>query len=1014
MEKKQLIKIIMLFLLITLPSFLVAQSGNQINGRVVDEENEPLPGVSVSVKGTSTGTITDLDGLYAITVKSEDVLVFSFIGFTTQEIIVGQQKSINVTMEEESKVLDDVVVVGYGTQKKVNLTGSVQSVSGNELIKKNVPNTSVALTGVVPGLSAVQGSGQPGADGASIIIRGVGSINSSTGPLILIDGVEGNMNNVDMNMIESISVLKDAASASIYGSRASNGVILVTTKRSKEEKVRITYNGYVGLNKPTELPEAVDAIGYMEAINTARINSGQSLQYPEELIQQYKTEGADNYYRYDTDWKKEVLKKTALIQNHAVSLSGGSKQIKYMANAAYLFQEGQIPNNDYTRLALRANTDAQITDWLKLGLDINIRESTTKRPSILNAATIVNSAITYVPLFSGVNNDGTWGFGQSGSNPIAISKAGGLNKEVDPEVGLRSFLQINPLEGLEMMMSYSTQRKETRTSSFRKQYDTYESGVYMSAFPTAGSQKNESWFQAIQKQFNLQVSYEKTIENHYLKGLAGIQTEELLNKAFGASRMGYSFSGFEELNHGDVSTATNSGSSSEWAMLSYFGRINYAFADRYLLELNGRRDGSSRFVRDQRWGFFPSVSAAWRVSEESFLKPLRKTISNLKIRGSYGTLGNQDISGYYPFASSLYSGYGYWFDGVLGAGIAQTEMANKLITWEKSTQFNVGLDVGLFNSRFDMAFDYYIRNIDDMLQQLPVPDFVGLISAWQNAGSMRNKGWDLSITWRDKIGNLSYSVSGNLSDVKNKVTNLYGESYITETSTTREGYPRRSWFGYVSDGYFQSQEEIDASPVYGGDKNNVKPGYIRYKDISGPDGIPDGKIDDNDRTVIGDYYPHYLYGLNLDAEWKGFDVSLFFQGVGKKDILLTGFGARPFYVGRTIFKHQLDTWTPENRDAEYPLLLMEGSAGSNPNNIVSDFWIKSGAYVRLKNVVLGYTVPSRVMNKLKVERLRLYVSAHNLFTVSNAYKGYDPENSVSSGDFYPVMQTLTFGLNIQF
>ena len=492
-----------------------------------------------------------------------------------------------------------------------------------------------------------------------------------------------------------------------------------------------------------------------------------------------------------------------------------------------------------------------------------------------------------------------------------------------------------------------------------------------------------------------------------------MQTEELTNRGFTAGRKGFEFEGFEELSHGDVSSASNTGSRDEWGMMSYFARINYSFDERYLLELNGRWDASSRFMEGHRWGFFPSLSAGWRISEESFFRQAKKVVDNLKIRASYGTLGNQDIlNTYYPYAASISSGYGYWLDKKLGSGVAQTQVANEKISWEKSTQLNVGMDAALLNSRLSTSFDYYIRNINDMIQQFPIPMYVGLSSPWENAGSMRNNGWDLSITWRDRVGNVNYHITGNLSDVTNKVTDLYGNEYVG-TQLTREGLPLNSWYGYVSDGYFQNQEEIDASPVYGGNKENVKPGYIKYKDISGPDGKPDGEINDYDRTVIGNPYARYEFSLNLGTEWKGFDFTMFLQGVGKRDILYTGYGARPFYVGRTIFKNQLDYWTPENRDAEFPLLLIDGS-GNNPNNIVSDFWIKSGAYLRMKNLVVGYTLPKKVLGRMHIDNLRFYASAQNLFTICSAYKGYDPENSVNGGSFYPVMQTFTFGVDVRF
>lgn len=446
-------------------------------------------------------------------------------------------------------------------------------------------------------------------------------------------------------------------------------------------------------------------------------------------------------------------------------------------------------------------------------------------------------------------------------------------------------------------------------------------------------------------------------------------------------------------------------------MLSYFGRINYNYQERYLLELNGRFDASSRFMKGYRWGFFPSASVGWRISEEGFFDQLKETIDNFKLRASYGTLGNQDIYSYFPYAATISPGYGYWFNKELGSGATQTQVANEKISWEKSTQMNIGVDLGFFSSKLTTTFDYYVRNINDMLQQFPIPVFVGLSSPWENAGSMRNNGWDLNVTWRDKIGNLNYNITANLSDVKNTITNLYGKEYIG-TQITREGDPLGSWYGFESDGYFQTQEEIDNAAVYG-EKKNIRPGYIRYKDLNGPEGVPDGVINDLDRTIIGNPAPRYEYSLNIGADWKGLDINIFFQGVGKRDLFYSGYGVRPFYVGRSMFKNQLDYWSEDNRDAKFPILLIDGS-GNNPNNIISDFWVKSGAYLRLKNVVLGYTLPKQISNKWSMNKVRFFVSGQNLLTFSNAYEGYDPENSVSGGSFYPLMRTMTVGVDINF
>ena len=983
----------------------------KVSGTVTDQSHEPVAGATVVVKGTTLGTVTDGEGKYSLSVPaSAENLQFSFVGMRTREVAVDGRTTIDVVLETEAIGLDEVVAVGYGTQKKVNLTGAVQNVTSDEIVKRNASNISNALQGLIPGVSVVQSSGRPGADGASIRIRGTGSLNSSSNPLILIDGIEGDINNIDPNTVQSISVLKDAASASIYGSRASNGVILVTTKRAKQDDLQISYNGYAGYNTPTEMPEPVSAIEYMEAINVARANTNMDPQYPESLINEYRTSGADNFNRFDTDWRKAVIDDYALTHNNSLSLSGGSENVRVFGNAGYFYQDGNIANNDYERMTLRLNTDFKITSWMKMGADVNIRQSTTTRPSLQSAELIIQKATTYPAVFSGINDDGTWGYGQNGDNPIATAEASGLNTAVSPELAVKGFLVINPFKGMEISSNYSSRRLETKSDYFIKPYDTYESGVYKTTYPADGTTKYEGWSQLITNQFNLQGDYEKNLQNNYFKILAGIQSEEKKGRNFAAARKGYEFEGFEDINHGDVATATNSGSHWEWAMLSFYGRFNYNFKERYLLELNGRWDASSRFMENYRWGFFPSASAGWRISEEAFFEPLKSTVNNLKLRGSYGTLGNQEIYSYFPYAATISPGYGYWFDEELGTGVAQTQVANEAITWEKSTQMNIGLDASLF-SRLNITFDYYIRDINDMLQQFPIPLYVGFSSPWENAGSMRNKGWDFSLSWRDKVGNLNYYIIGNLSDVRNTVTNLYGNEYVG-TQITREGDPIRSWYGYVSDGYFQSTEEIADSPVYGA-RQNVKPGYVKYKDLSGPDGLPDGVINDFDRTIIGDPSPRYEYSANLGADWKGIDFSLFLQGVGQRDVFYDGRGARPFYIGGTIFRHQLDYWTEDNRNAEFPLLLIDGT-GNNPNNIISDFWVKSGAYLRVKNVVLGYTLPQRMLNRINFERIRLYVSGQNLFTVSNAYGGYDPEIAVSGGTFYPVMRTYTIGVDINF
>lgn len=1038
--RKKLLSAFQSLLLVTLmiiPVTLSAQNSFTVTGTVVGDDDEPLPGVTVMAQDGKTGAATDIDGQFSITLSKPTTLTFSYIGYEAQKQKVSNGGTLNVVLKTNATALDDVVVVGYGTQRKVNLTGAVQSVSSQEILRSAVSNGSSALQGIIPGLTAQVTSGQPGADQASLRIRGLGSLNSTTSPLILIDGVEGDMNRIDLNTVESISVLKDAASASIYGSRASNGVILITTKRGAEGKPKVTFNGYVGFNKPTAIPKTVNGYQYMQAINQARLNNDQDILYGEDILDLYASGGVDNIMNYDTDWVGLMLKDHAMVENYSVSVSGGSKNLNVFASAGYYKQDGLIANNNFERMSIKLNTDLQVNKWLKVGVDMSVRQGKAVRPTGADARTIISYALTFNPLMSGLNGDGTLGYGLNGNNPYAIvSNDEAVVTSVAPEYVVRPTITITPFDGLTIFGTYSWKRNDGRTVAYNEPYECYEYGVFKGYGGVNVNAKSEEWSATVRKQFNAMATYEKTfIDKHYLKAMVGFQSEEINSNTLSARRTNFEYEGYHEITNGDPSTATNGSSKYGWSMLSYLFRVNYAFDNRYLLEVNGRYDGTSRFKSGKRWGFFPSFSAGWRISQENFWESARDVMDNFKLRASYGLLGNEAISGYYPYAASIGglsaptdadNGGGYWFDGDYNQALGQTQLANPHITWEKSRQFDVGIDYGFLNSRLSGSVDFYYRHIDDMLQKFPVPIFVGMSSPWQNAGSMRNIGWELSINWNDRIGNVNYYVKANLSDVQNKILDLYGNEYKSGSTLSAEGFAYNSWYGYVADGLYQNQAEIDPvynedglllNPVYNGDPRNVKPGYIKYKDISGPEGKPDGKIDDHDRTILGNPTPRYEFGLTLGGEWKGIDLSIFFQGVGKKDVYYTGSGARSLMTAQgTIYDYQLDAWTPENPDAKWPLLLVDAT-GSNQNYITSSYWIKSGAYCRLKNLVVGYTLPSKWTQKAFISKVRFYASMQNLFTLrgDSFYKGFDPESSVGAGaSCYPVNKSFLFGLNVEF
>lgn len=981
---------------------------------VVSDESDVLPGVSIVVAGTNQGTITDVNGKYSINVKKGSKLIFSYVGYRAHEA-VANQSTINVKMKTDAIQLEEAVVVGYATQKKATLTGAVSSVSSENLTKRNVASLSTALQGAMPGVTIQQTSGQPGSDGGQIRVRGIGSIKSDQDPLVLVDGIEMDINQVDANTVASVSVLKDAASASIYGSRASNGVILITTKRGKAGKVTTTYSGYLTVQRPTNMPEPVAAWEYLQAELNSWDNAGASVtntQREQQLrwIEEQRTLKPDNWTRYDTDWKKETLKDNSLMHSHNVTVSGGSEDISFFASGSYLSQDGLIPNDNFDRTNLRLNADAKILSWMKLGIETNLRQSNLLNPGISTPKAIINQALYMLPHISAAKElDGNWGYGKNGINPTAAANASGEKKVRTSEALVNGTLTFTPIKGLELIGQYSRRQVSKRTRTLITPYLTSLSGMVKAEYPDHDSLKEE-WEQTVRNYYRAQASYERTMNDHYAKLLVGFQAEDSEFTSFYGAKQGFDLERYY-LDNGDGSTASSGGGANSWAMMSWYGRLNYNYQQRYLLEVNGRYDGSSRFTKNNRWGFFPSVSAGWVISQENFLKNTTDIIDILKLRVSYGLLGNQNI-GNYPYAAVVKPGYGYYLgdDKSLAPGVAQTTLSNSDISWEKSKQFDVGIDLSLWNGLLSITADYYIKNIYDMLLTFPLPYYAGMQPAYSNAGDMSNKGWEISIGHKNKIKDFNYGVTFTLSDNRNKITNLNGLN--SQDKTMVEGYPNNGIWGYLSDGYYQDWDDVANSPKL---SNSARPGYVKYKKINQGEGIDPMLIDSRDQVYLGDSFPHFEYGLNLNASWKNFDLTIFFQGVGQRSTFMSGIGLKPFANGANLFRHQMDSWTEDNRNAEYPILVPEANAADN--YVRSDKWVRNAAYCRLKNMVLGYTLPQSLTKKLNIGSLRLYVSGQNLFTISNFYKGYDPEVSYGGnqgGEFYPIMQTFTVGVDLKF
>ncbi|WP_297088336.1 TonB-dependent receptor [uncultured Draconibacterium sp.] len=981
-----------------------------VSGTVIDDSGVPLPGVTVVVKGTTQGTVTDSDGNYALpNVSGNSILVFSFVGMETQEIPVAGSSKINVTMLVDAIGIEEVVAVGYGTMKKVNLTGSVESVDGTKIARQPVAQASQALVGLSPGLTAIQSSGQPGEDNATLRIRGLGSIGASNDPLILIDGVEGDLNMIDPNNIEDMSVLKDAASAAIYGSRASNGVILITTKRANANEMSVSYKNYVGWQKATELPQFAGALDFLKY-------SGEDQATIDAYAQGMKSD-PDLYP--DTDWVDLLFSESGFQQYHNLTVNGGTEKVKVLASISYTDQGANIVNYGLTRYNGRFNTDMKFSEKFDVNFDLNFSKSLTKSPHGTLEA-ITHHAFSMPPNYPAIHSDGSWGSGFGGGNPVAYAHEGGYRNTHSNY--FRGILKANlsPIDGLKFTVMYSPEYADTYKKAFEKTYtqilDWTTKSENIINTPNNFKQTNG---RAFTHNFNALVSYEKNFNDHRISALAGYEVIQDEYEMFAASRDYYILQKYEVLDAGSQEHDNNEGTATHSALVSQFGQVNYAFKDRYLLDAKIRRDASSRFNSDNRVGIFPSFSAAWRISEEGFLKD-SELISNMKVRASWGQLGNQQIGSDFPYVSSVSLGaYNYLLGGNVVTGASQTVLANPEIKWETTETTNIGLDLGLYDQRLSVTFDYYIRKTKDILLNIPIPLVIGLEAPVQNAGNVENKGFDFSLDWQDKMGDFSYGARVIISDVKNKVTNLANVGpIISGDSYTAVGHPIGLIYGYETVGIFQDQASIDAAPTQFG---TLQPGNLQFKDQltvdTNGDGVPDqtdGVINADDRVTLGNPFPRLSYGIDLNAEYKGFDLAISMQGVGRRDAFLGGKLIWPmFNAGKLQEWHIEECWSPENRDAKYPILAPT-SFGSNDIRTNST-WVFDASYFRIRNISLGYTFPQTILHKTFIDDLRIYFSSMNPFTFHKLPEGVDPlVPNGSQGSIYPVTTNYIFGIDLKF
>ena len=979
------------------------QLNRKITGTVKDNNGEPVIGANVSVKGTTNGTITDVDGNFSLeNISDNDIIVISYIGYTSQEIKAGKQTSLKIILKEDTQAIDEVVVVGFGTQKKVNLTGSIGTVKTDEVLKSRpVTNVQELLAGSVPGMVVSKGSGAAGS-GASINIRGTSTIGNSSGVLVLIDGMPGNIYTLNPNDIESVSVLKDAASAAIYGSRAANGVVLVTTKTAKAtERPTVEFSSNIGIQNPQFKLDFIGSEDFMRLYDQAMINDGKDAIYGEQGIQDLR---AGKYV--DNKWYKEIYKKNTIINNTHLALSGKERSIAYRFSISNDYQDGNLPNNNYNRLIFKPDMRFQILKNLEAHASLQYTQTNIKNP---NGGTTgwQSQAARISPITPIRNSDGSYAAGGAmGGNPIAGVNESGYSKERHKEMMAIFDVTYSPLKDWNIKGNIATYSHNTTTKNRVSTYYLYdeEGNIAKTENRVSSLKETNTYNFRTQLQFTTDYSF-KIASDHNFKVLAGYSQEYYKSDGFWASRDNMPFDNVDVLNTGSSNKQNGSadGDGNEYAndvaVQSWFGRLNYDYQGKYLFEASLRADGSSRFAKNHRWGVFPSFSAGWNLHRESFMIETNNWLSELKIRASWGVLGDAEKVGYYPTAQILsYDPKIYAFHDKLVGGAYNNIAVNQNITWEESKYTNIGLDFGLFDQRIKLSADYFINMRDNILYRPPVPSEFGLNAPYSNLLKMKNQGMDIMAGYQDGNGDFHWGIDVNLSYSKNKVLEMGdSERWIENNTVTYLNDRYQLPFGYEAIGLFQSEEEIANSPNQG----NVLPGNIKYKDQNG-----DNIIDGEDRVVLNRKIP-LNFGMNLSFGYKDFDFSLNMYGKLNTKKYLQGYEGWAFYLTDNARPMHLDAWSESNPDASYPRLTLTNTSNDYDSRYNS-FWLRTADYLKIQNVQVGYTVPQSVLERVNIKYLRVYLSGQNLATITG-YDGFDPE-----GGWYPLARTFSFGFNLQF
>ncbi|RBL88826.1 TonB-dependent receptor [Chitinophaga flava] len=996
-----------------------------ISGKVVDENGTPVPGASIMVKGTTKGAITNASGEFQLAnVDDNAVVTVTSIGYISKEISLNGKTHLSISLAADVSTLKQMVVVGYGTQKKANLTGSVASVGSKELANRPVSSVSSALQGTMPGVTVTAAvSGQPGADQAKIRIRGIGTLNNAD-PVIVIDGVitnVSNLNNINPDDIASMSVLKDAASASIYGSRAANGVILITTKQGKKGKAQLSYNAYVGKQKPTGLPDFLPSWQVATLENQAALNEGKTAKYTPDQIAKFK-DGSDPFNYPNTDWLGLFYKGNDIQQNHYLSMTGGTEKTQYALSLGLFDQNGVVKKTNAKRYTTRLNLTSEVANHVKVNANIGFTSTGQKEPSnpytgdfsqLVRQINRINPRIPY-----------KYANGQYGAigdgNPMAWLEGNSLNQYAYYDLVGNVGVDWEIVKDLHFKPSLAYVMKINHNKKFRADQQYYNADGDPTFYQGPSSVTDENTFgNTITQQALLE--YSKSFSKHNFKILGGYSREQTKYTFNDGYRKGYLNNQLTDLNLGSTDGQTASGYSYELGLESFFGRLNYDYDGKYLLEANLRYDGASRFASSNRWGVFPSFSAGWNIDREAFFEPVKQVVSNLKLRASWGQLGNQYVKGkddtkyptypYYPYIPTYNGDQNYVFGGpaaVVSPGVAQINGVIPDIKWETTTETGVGIDAGFLDGKLSFTADYFHKLTSDILLAIPVAATYGLNQPIQNAGAVLNSGWEFVLGYNNRKGDFSYSASFNTAFIHNEITDLHGAGPIIDGYTFQQvGYPVNALYGYIADGIYQSKDEVKKGPFQ---STRTGPGDIRYRDRDGND-----TINAADRQYLGNYFPKVTFGLNLSGSWKNFDISVFLQGAaGVKTYIDAGkIGA----VGGDANKPTsalLDTWTADNPNASMPRIWYTYKQ-NDPSNTPSSFWVKDGSYLRLKNLQIGYTLPEKLTKRAGIGKVRFYYSGQNILTFDHLYSWIDPEASIrSSIYYYPQVKVHTFGVNVSF